>query len=79
MLDDGHDKPTPREGRPPLEQTNEYSCLMRARCKSKKLATIVSQNDVPRMMEMYAKFMKNSMDGLKKVKKVKSKGKAAQG
>lgn len=31
------------------------------------------------MMEEYSKVMKSSMDGLKRVKKVKNKAKAAQG
>lgn len=44
-----------------------------------KLATIVKQDDVPKMMEGYAKVMKTCIDGLKKVKKVKSKAKSAQG
>ena len=40
---------------------------------------MVKYHDVPRVMESYARIMKISMDGLKKVKKVKSKAKAAQG
>jgi len=44
-----------------------------------QLSTIVKQDDVPRIMEGYGLIMKLKMDGLKKVKKVKSKAKAAQG
>lgn len=44
-----------------------------------QLSTVVKHYDVPRVMESYARIMKISMDGLKKVKKVKSKAKAAQG
>ncbi|CAD7084034.1 unnamed protein product [Hermetia illucens] len=76
---DGHNKPTPREGRPPLPTPEEYMCLVRAQMKSKKISTVVKQEDVPKMMVMYAQFMKSNMDGLKRVKKVKSKAKAAKG
>lgn len=34
---DGHQKPKPREGKPPLPQPKEYLCLMRAQMKSKKV------------------------------------------
>lgn len=76
ILDDGHNCPKPREGKPPLPKPDEYKCLIRAISKSKKLSTVVNQNDVPRIMEGYAKLMKASMDGLKKVKKIKNKSKA---
>jgi len=33
---DGHNKPKPREGRPPLKEPDEYLCLIRAQYKSKK-------------------------------------------
>lgn len=46
---------------------------------SLQLSTVVKYHDVPKVMESYARIMKISMDGLKKVKKVKSKAKAAQG
>lgn len=36
--DNGHDRPVPREGRPPLTEPEEYMCLMRATCKSKKVS-----------------------------------------
>ncbi|GAB0093595.1 Signal recognition particle 14 kDa protein [Sergentomyia squamirostris] len=76
---DGNDKPQPREGHPRLPQPDEYMCLIRAKSKNKKLSTVVKKNDVPRVMENYARIMKICMDGLKRVKKVKSKAKAAQG
>lgn len=76
FLDDGNDRPKPREGRPPLPVPEQYRCLVRAQSKSKKLSTIVNQSDVPKIMEGYAKLMKASMDGLKKVKKIKNKAKA---
>ena len=75
----GHNRPTPRAGKPALPEPEEYFCLIRATSKSRKLSTVVKYHDVPRVMESYARIMKVSMDGLKKVKKVKSKAKAAQG
>ncbi|KAG4079939.1 hypothetical protein HA402_006251 [Bradysia odoriphaga] len=74
---DGHDKPKPREGKPPLP-ISEYKCLIRAQSKSKKLSTVVNQNEILKFMEAYGKVMKTSMDGLKKVKKPKIKSKVAQ-
>lgn len=44
-----------------------------------QLSTVVKHTNVPKMMEEYSKVMKSSMDGLKRVKKVKNKAKAAQG
>ena len=79
LPDDGRNRPTPREGKPPLPEADEHFCLIRATSKAKKLSTVVKYHDVPRVMESYARIMKISMDGLKKVKKVKSKAKAAQG
>ncbi|XP_050072297.1 signal recognition particle 14 kDa protein, partial [Anopheles maculipalpis] len=76
---DGHDRPKPREGKPPLPKPAEYSCLIRAKSRSKKLATVVKRDEVAKFMESYSKVLKSSMDGLKKVKKVKNKAKAAQG
>ncbi|XP_040167214.1 signal recognition particle 14 kDa protein [Anopheles arabiensis] len=76
---DGHDRPKPREGKPPLPTPAEYSCLIRARSGAKKLSTVVKRDEVAKFMESYSKVLKSSMDGLKKVKKVKNKAKAAQG
>jgi signal recognition particle subunit SRP14 len=44
-----------------------------------QLSTVIKSEDVPRIMESFGKIMKASMDGLKKVKRVKNKSKAAQG
>uniref|UniRef100_A0A1B0DFS1 Signal recognition particle 14 kDa protein n=2 Tax=Phlebotomus papatasi TaxID=29031 RepID=A0A1B0DFS1_PHLPP len=76
---DGNDRPQPREGRPKLPEPEEYMCIIRAKSKNKKLSTVVKRSDVPRVMENYARVMKICMDGLKRVKKVKTKAKAAQG
>lgn len=78
-LVDGHNRPKPREGRPPLPLPDEYKCLIRAKSSSKKLSTVVSQDDVPKVMEEYSKILKNGMDNLKKVKRNRNKTKAAQG
>lgn len=75
----GQNRPKPREGRPDLPEPEVFLCLMRAQAKSKKISTIVRQEDVPRMMNMYGQFMKSNMDGLKRVKKAKSKSKATKG
>uniref|UniRef100_A0A1A9ULZ5 Signal recognition particle 14 kDa protein n=2 Tax=Glossina TaxID=44049 RepID=A0A1A9ULZ5_GLOAU len=75
----GHDRPVPREGKPPLPKPEEYMCLMRVHSKSKKISTVVRREDVPKMVTMYAQFMRSNLDGLKRVKKVKSKAKAAKG
>uniref|UniRef100_A0A182T5K8 Signal recognition particle 14 kDa protein n=1 Tax=Anopheles maculatus TaxID=74869 RepID=A0A182T5K8_9DIPT len=53
--------------------------MIRAKSRSKKLATVVKRDEVAKFMESYSKVLKSSMDGLKKVKKVKNKAKAAQG
>lgn len=74
--DDGRTRPQPREGRPPLPEPAQHWCLIRAQSKSAKLSTVVEAADVPRTMEQYARIMKSSMDGLKKVKKTKAKAKA---
>ncbi|KXJ71338.1 signal recognition particle 14 kDa protein [Aedes albopictus] len=76
---DGHDRPKPREGNPPLPKPAEYQCLIRARSRSKKLSTVVRHDEVAKFMETYSKVLRSSMDGLKKIKKVKNKAKAAQG
>lgn len=75
FTDDGHDRPKPREGRPPLPLPDEYKCLIRAKASSKKLSTVVSQDDVPKVMEEYSKILKNGMDNLKKVKRNRNKQK----
>lgn len=79
ILDNGIDKPKPREGRPPHPEPKEMFCLVRMKSKSKKLSTVVSKKDLPKFMELYGKIMKANMDGLKKVKRVKNKSKALQG
>lgn len=79
FLDDGIDKPKPREGRPEHPEPNENYCLIRMKAKNKKLSAVVKKSDIPKVMESYGKIMKANMDGLKKVKRVKNKSKALQG
>lgn len=79
ILDDGIDKPKPREGKPQHPEPNENYCLIRMKAKNKKLSTVVKQTDITKFMESYGKIMKANMDGLKKVKRVKNKTKALQG
>lgn len=79
FADDGHERPQPRVGKPPLPLPDEYKCLIRAKSSSNKLSTVVSQHDVPKVMEEYSKILKTGMDNLKKVKRNKNKSKAAQG
>lgn len=74
--DDGRTRPIPRQSLPPLPEPTSYQCLIRAQSRSAKLSTVVHPTDVARVMEQYARIMKSSMDGLKKVKKTKSKTKA---
>lgn len=79
ILDDGIDKPEPREGRPQHPEPNENYCLIRMKAKNKKLSAVVKKSDIPKVMETYGKIMKANMDGLKKAKRVKNKSKALQG
>lgn len=74
--DDGHDKPKPREGRPPLPEPQENLCLIRAKLRSKKIATVVHQKDINKFQVAYSSLLKGNLDGLKKLKKPKSKTKA---
>ena len=79
LLDDGIDRPKPREGKPPLPEAPENYCLIRMKAKNKKISTVVKKSDISKVMESYGKIMKANMDGLKKVKRPKNKSKALQG
>lgn len=93
FLDDGIDRPKPREGKP-QPQSKENLCLIRMKAQNDKvctvllfsifnsnfslflqISTVVKNEDVPRIIESYGKIMKATMDGLKKVKRVKNKTK----
>ncbi|KAB0805201.1 hypothetical protein PPYR_02171 [Photinus pyralis] len=73
---DGRTKPIPREGRPPLPEPQEHMCLIRAKFKTKKIATVVHQKDINKFQVAYSSLLKGNIDGLKKLKKLKTKTKA---
>ncbi|PSN43885.1 Signal recognition particle 14 kDa protein [Blattella germanica] len=75
---DGRTKPTPREGRKPLPEPTEYMCLMRATLRNKKITTVVHPKDVNKFQQAYCNLLKGNLDGLKKLKKTKTKAKATQ-
>lgn len=79
FIDDGIDKPKPREGKPTYPEPAENYCLIRMKAKNKKISTVVKKSDISKVMESYGKIMKANMDGLKKVKRPKNKTKALQG
>ncbi|XP_050295794.1 signal recognition particle 14 kDa protein [Anthonomus grandis grandis] len=72
---DGRDKPIPRAGKPPLPEPKEHMCLVRAKFRSKKIATIVHQKDINKFQVTYSGLLKSTYDGLKKLKKMKAKSK----
>lgn len=76
LLDDGRDRPKPREGKPPLPESQEHMCLVRAKFRSKKIATVIHQKDINKFQVAYSSLLKGNLDGLKKLKKPKSKTKA---
>ncbi|XP_022188586.2 signal recognition particle 14 kDa protein isoform X1 [Nilaparvata lugens] len=75
---DGRNRPDPRQGRKPLPEPSEYLCLIRASCKNKKISTIIPPKDVNKFQQAYCNLLKGNLDGLKKLKKVKTKSKATQ-
>lgn len=76
MLDDGINRPEPRVGRPPLPEPQEHMCLIRAKSRTKKIATVVHQKDINKYQVAYSNLLKGNLDGLKKLKKPKTKTKA---
>ncbi|XP_076234452.1 signal recognition particle 14 isoform X1 [Calliopsis andreniformis] len=68
----GYNKPVPREGRPPLPTPTEYLCLVRAKLKSKKISTVIHSKDVNKFQQAYWNLLKSNINGLKKLKKIKS-------
>lgn len=77
FIDDGQTRPEPREGKPRLPEPSEYLCLLRASSRSKKISTVVHQRDVTKFQLAYTNLLKNNLDGLKKLKKVKKSSKIA--
>lgn len=76
LLDDGNDRPTPREGKPRLPEPQEHMCLIRAKSRTKKISTVVHQKDINKFQLAYSSLLKSNLDGLKKLKKPKAKTKA---
>lgn len=76
MTDDGRNRPEPRPGRPALPEPQEHMCLLRAKLRTKKIATVVHQRDINKFQQAYSNLLKASLDGLKKLKKPKAKTKA---
>ncbi|KZC11226.1 Signal recognition particle 14 kDa protein, partial [Dufourea novaeangliae] len=68
----GYNKPVPREGRPPLPTPTEFLCLVRATLRSRKISTIIHSKDVNKFQQAYWNLLKSNINGLKKLKKVKS-------
>nr|XP_023019139.1 signal recognition particle 14 kDa protein [Leptinotarsa decemlineata] len=73
---DGRNRPIPRPDRPPLPDLREHMCLVRAKFRSEKIATVIHQKDVNKFQVAYSSLLKGSLDGLKKLKKPKNKTKA---
>ncbi|XP_049877498.1 signal recognition particle 14 kDa protein [Pectinophora gossypiella] len=74
---DGRTKPQPRDGTPAVKNP-EYKCLIRAQSSSKKISTVVEQNNVERFSTAYSNLLKTSVNGLKRLKKPKKKAMATQ-
>ncbi|XP_050712676.1 signal recognition particle 14 kDa protein-like [Eriocheir sinensis] len=61
----------------PLPEPDEYTCLVRAKAKHKKISTVVSAADAMKFQLQFAQFLRSNMDGLRKEKKTKKKVKKA--
>ncbi|XP_051161054.1 signal recognition particle 14 kDa protein [Leptopilina boulardi] len=68
----GHNKPVPRKSKPPLPVPSEYLCLVRASLSSKKISTVIHPKDVNKFQQAYWNLLKSNINGLKKLKKIKS-------
>ncbi|XP_011872222.1 PREDICTED: signal recognition particle 14 kDa protein [Vollenhovia emeryi] len=68
----GHNKPVPRKGKPPLPNPTEYHCLVRASLRSRKISTVIHSKDVNKFQQAYWNLLKTNISGLKKLKKTKS-------
>lgn len=72
---DGHNKPTPRKSKPPLPEPAEYMCIVRAKSRTKKITTVICHKDITKFQVAYSSLLKGNLDGLKKLKKSKTKAK----
>ncbi|KAJ3649225.1 hypothetical protein Zmor_020978 [Zophobas morio] len=73
---DGRDRPIPRDGKTPLPNPQEHMCLVRAKSRTKKISTVIHQKDINKFQVAYSSLLKGNLDGLKKLKKSKTKTKA---
>ncbi|XP_073977049.1 signal recognition particle 14 isoform X1 [Rhodnius prolixus] len=74
---DGRNKHLPKDGSKKPEP-QEYMCLLRATVSNSKISTVVHPKDVNKFQQAYCSLLRGNMDGLKKVKKAKTKVKATQ-
>ena len=57
----------------PHPEPAEYQCLVRAVFRKQKISTVVHSKEVNKFQLAYCNLLKNSMDGLKRQKKQKTK------
>jgi len=71
---DGKTKPDPRPSKAPAvppPPPAEYKCLVRAKLRSKKIATVVNAKDVNKFQLAYVSVLRSNMDKMKKLKEKK--------
>ncbi|KAB7495999.1 UNVERIFIED_CONTAM: hypothetical protein RMT77_006132 [Armadillidium vulgare] len=84
---DGRTKPYPKPRKvnkgkkvivpEPLPEPEEYMCLIRAKHKNKKIATVVKQAEAVKFQMQFMQFLRSSTDALKKERKPRKKAKKA--
>ncbi|KAF2362052.1 Signal recognition particle SRP14 subunit [Trinorchestia longiramus] len=60
----------------PLPEPETYSCLLRARHRSKTISSVVKATEVVKYQAQFAQFLRSSMDGLRKEKKPRKRVKS---
>lgn len=58
-----------------LPEPESYSCLLRARHKSKSISSVVTAGEVAKYQLQFTQFLRSSIDGLKKEKKPRKRAK----
>lgn len=58
ISDDGRTTPIPRPGKPELPEPQEHMCLVRAKFRSKKIATVIHQKDVNKFQVAFSNLLK---------------------
>lgn len=74
----GQDRHVPKDGSKPVPDPEEFMCLVRVTYKSKKISTVINSSEVDKFQQAYCSLLRNNMDGLKKIKKLRTKTKAKQ-